>query len=261
MKKSIVFIGFIIFSFVMYQLLGFEYHTIPSGLSLEAPSRAHILGTDDIGIDIFAQLIYGGGYSLLIGIVSASLATGVGVLAGIAAGYYGGVIDEIVTGAVDVLASIPQMILLILLGTFLGASFVSLVLVLMLISWSQTARMVRAKVIFIKNEMYIKMSELYGAKFLFIAIHHILPSIKELVVLSFIKIMSRSILLEASLAYLGLSDPTSKSWGLMINRAMSFSGIYFTPFWKWWLLPPLIGLILLVLSLMQIGRSIERKGI
>lgn len=261
MKFPVFYISVILILFLVYMGLGFESHLRPSGQSLESPSFSHILGTDDLGIDIAAQLVYGGGYSLIIGGVSALLATLAGVMLGIAAGFYQGRIDRFVMGVIDALASIPQMILLILMGVFLESNWFSLILVLTFVSWRQTARMVRAKVIFLKNETYIKMSELYGARFFFIAWHHIIPAIRELIVLSFIKIMSRVIVMEASLAYLGLSDPTAKSWGKMLNRAMSFSGIYFTSFWKWWLLPPLIALILFIVSLMLLSRKFERSSI
>ena len=122
-------------SFVVYIIGGFEAHSIPSGNSLEAPSFEHFLGTDDLGVDILAQLCYGGGHSLIIGGFSALIAVSLGFCIGAAAGYYGGRVDQILTGLCDIVTSVPQMILLILLGAFLGSSYITLVIVLALMSW------------------------------------------------------------------------------------------------------------------------------
>ncbi len=252
-----VYLLVVLMAFVIFLLVGGDGHRVATGESLEAPSFHHLLGTDDLGMDILAQLCHGGGYSLFLGLFSAGIAVTIGSVVGIASGYYGGGLDKLLMSISDILTGMPQMILLILLGAFLGASYFSIVLVIALISWTQTARMVRARVIFIKNRNYIKYSRRIGATFPDMVLRHFLPALRELLTLSFIKIMSRGIVMEASLAYLGLGDPTSKSWGMMLNRAMSFPGIYFTPFWKWWVLAPLAALIGLVISLMAYSREFE----
>ncbi len=253
-----LYLWMVILTFSIYKLTGSTKHMIPSGGSLETPSLEHFLGTDDLGIDIFAQICHGGGSSLIIGAASAALAVSIGVGVGVLSGYIGGKADAVLMGICDIVTSMPQMILLILMGAFLGSSYITLVIVLALMSWTHTARIIRARVLFIKSENYIRYSENIGASVWNILIKHFLPSLKELLGLSFIKIMSRSIVMEASLAYLGISNPISKSWGMMLNRAMSFSGIFYTPFWKWWVLSPLIALVGLILSLMLLGR--EKEG-
>jgi len=247
--------------FFLYFLSGSQKHLNPSGKSLEAPSFQHILGTDDIGIDIFSQLCYGGGVSIAIGFVSGLIAVTLGIVIGASAGLIGGRTDKILMSFADMFMAIPQMVLLILLGSFLGSNYMTLTLVLGLLSWAMTARVVRSKVIFLKHETYVTYSLKHGVGFLQIIRQHFIPHIKEICILQFIKIMSKSIVMEASLAYLGLANPISKSWGMMINRSMSFPGIYFTPFWKWWILPPLVGLIGLVLSLMLLGNEFESGGV
>lgn len=257
MKKYKLYLLLVVIAFFVYIFIGNDGHRIVTGSSLEAPSLSHILGTDDLGIDIFSQLCYGGGYSIFLGGISGIFSILIGSVAGVAAGYFGGTTDKIIMSICDIINSMPQMILLILLGAFLGAGYISMILVLAFISWSHPARLVRARVIFIKNQNYIRYSKHIGAPFRIIFIKHFYPLLKELLALSFIKIMSKSIVMEASLAYLGLGNPTSKSWGMMLNRAMSFPGIYFTPFWKWWVVAPLVALMGLVLSLMLYSKEFE----
>lgn len=257
MKIYKLYLLLVIGLFLMYTILGGDVHRAVTNDSLAAPSLEHILGTDDLGIDIFAQLCHGGGYSILLGGLSAVFSVVLGTIVGVASGYFGGAVDRTLMAICDIITGMPQMILLILLGAFLGASYFSLILVLALISWTQIARVVRSRVIFIKNQNFITYSKLFGTSFMTILLKHFYPALKELLSLSFIKIMSRSIVMEASLAYLGLGDPTSKSWGMMLNRAMAFPGIYFTPFWKWWVLSPLVALMGLILSLMLLSKEFE----
>jgi len=108
---------------------------------------------------------------------------------------------------------------------------------------------------------YIKMSKAYGASYFYIFTKHILKDIYPLVSISTLKIIGKAIVQESSLAFLGLSDPTSKTWGLMINYSINFKGIYFTQFWKWWLMPPVILLTLTILSLTMINRYFEINGL
>ncbi|MBS7525851.1 ABC transporter permease [Fusibacter paucivorans] len=257
MKSYKIYLAIIIIAFAVYTLFGGTAHQAVSGASLESPSLTHPLGTDDLGIDILAQLIHGGGYSIFLGIFSAGSATFIGSIIGIISGYIGGKIDHFLMAVCDIITGMPQMILLILLGAFLGASYLSMIIVLAMLSWPQTARTIRARVLFIKEHDYIRYSKQMGTPLYAIITRHFLPPLKPLLTLAFIKMMSRSIMMEASLAYLGLGDPTSKSWGMMLNKAMAFPGIYFTPYWKWWLTAPLIALVCLILSLMLLSKEIE----
>jgi peptide/nickel transport system permease protein len=260
MKPYKLYLVLVAASSIVYRIMGWRTHMEPTGYSLEAPSFMHLLGTDDLGIDILAQLCYGAGNSLFIGCLAAGLSVGLGIIIGILAGYLGGKTDAVLMGICDIITSMPQMILLILLGVFLGSGYTTLVIVLGFMSWTQTARMIRARVLFIKKSNYILYSKSYGASIWYLIKNHFTPALKDLVIFSFLKLMSRSIIMEASLAYLGISDPTSKSWGMMLNRGMSFSGIYFTEFWKWWVLSPLIALIALILSIMLVSREFELEG-
>lgn len=109
----------------------------------------------------------------------------------------------------------------------------------------------------IKDENYIKAAKSYGASFLHIFSKHILPQIFPLVSIIMVKIISKAIIVESSLSFLGLGDPVSKSWGMILNHAIDFDGIYFTDYWKWWITVPLFSIIILVLSFAFIGKEIE----
>lgn len=231
--------------------------TIPSGASLEPPSREHILGTDDLGLDIFAQLSRGYFTSIFIGIISATISFLVGGLLGVLSGYVGGGIDFFISFLINLFLSMPQIPIMIVIGAFLGQSLWNIVFVVSLFSWSYIAKIIRAKTIQIKNNEYILLSKSYGGSFFYIFKNHMFQEIFPILLINSIAVIGRAVVQESSLAFLGLSDPLSKSWGLMIQRVINFNGIYFTRFWTWWLLPPLLSLIIVIYCIRMISREIE----
>ncbi len=249
--------AFLTMGLVSVLFLGNSYR-IPSGGSLEAPSLAHLLGTDDLGMDILAQICHGAAISLLVGFGSAALAGLGGSVLGMLAGYSGGRTDKLICGLCDIMAVMPQLPLMIVLGAFFGPSIRNIILVIAILSWVGPARIARSRVLSLKQEKYIAAAQSYGAPFWHIVTKHLLPGLLPVMMVSTIRIVSHAIVAEASLTFLGLGDPTSKSWGVILNRAISFSGIYFTDFWKWWILPPLVALTLLVASVALIGRDLEK---
>ncbi len=235
-----------------------DAHHIPSGASLEVPSLQHFLGTDDLGLDIFAQICHGALISLGVGFGAAVLAGLGGSILGILAGYSGGWVDRIICALCDIMAVMPQLPLTIVLGAFFGPSLKNIVLVIALLSWVGPARIARAKTLSLRGEKYIVAAKSYGASFFHILIKHLFPNLLPVAMVSTVHIISRAIVTEAGLTFLGLGDPTSKSWGVILNRSMSFKGIYFTDFWKWWVLSPLIALTLLVIAVAWIARDLEQ---
>ncbi|MFW6309294.1 MAG: ABC transporter permease [bacterium] len=228
-----------------------------SGPSLEPPQGKHIMGTDDLGYDIWSQIAYGARISLIIGIGTALLASFGGGIIGIIAGYKGGWLDKIIMRIIDIMIVLPDLPLMIILAAFLGPSLVNIILVLTFFSWIRPARIVRSQVLMLKEMDYIKSAETYGAGALYLVKKHFLPEIFPIIAVNMIRLSSRAIVAEAGLSFLGLGDPTSKSWGLIIHHATNFEGIYYTSFWKWWLLYPWMALIILVLSLAFISRELE----
>lgn len=258
-KISILIIVAIILMGIISSIIPGDWHRIPSGNSLEPPNRDHLLGTDDLGIDILAQICYGSGISMIVGFGAAFLAGFGGSILGILSGYYGGLMDKIVTGICDIMMSIPQLPIMIVLGVFFGPSLRNVILVIALMSWAGPARTVRSRILSLKHEQYIIVSKSYGASFFHLAYKHFIPTVFPIIMVNVMRIMSHAIVTEAGLSFLGLGDPTSKSWGILLNRSINFPGIYFTDFWKWWVMAPLFFLTLLILAVSTISRDFEKK--
>ncbi len=256
-KIGLVFVLLVVLTGIISVMFMGNAHKIPSGGSLEAPGLIHPLGTDDLGIDILAQIAHGAFISIQVGLFSAVLAGMGGSMLGILAGYCGGWTDKFIMGICDIMMIIPQLPLMIVLGAFFGPSLRNIILVIVILSWSRPARTVRASVLSMCQEGYIITAKSYGASFRHLAARHFIPGIFPVILVSVIRIISSAIRAEAGLTFLGLGDPTSKSWGVILNRSINFSGIYFTDYWKWWVIAPLAVLILLVLSISFIARDME----
>ncbi|MDD1689610.1 MAG: ABC transporter permease [Methanoregula sp.] len=229
-----------------------------TGNSLEPPGQKHLLGTDELGMDIWSQICYGARMSLVIGLVVALIAGIGGGILGILAGYLGGMADQLLMRTVDILMALPSFPLLIVISAFMGPSIVNVILVLILFSWAKPARIARAQTLAMKTNTYIIAAKNYGGTPFYILRQHILPEVLPILFVLILGITSYAIVAESGLAFLGLGDPTSKSWGMMLYYATSFKSIYFTPFWQWWLIPPLVALITLVTSLAFISRDLEQ---
>lgn len=257
-KISILVILLIFLAAVLAPWISLHPHKSSSGPALSPPGKGHLLGTDDLGIDLWAQLCYGARISLIVGFGTAFLAALGGGLVGIIAGYAGGWVDKIIMRLIDIMIVLPDFPLMIVLAAFLGPSVFNIIIVLALFSWVFPARIVRAQILMLKEHNFIKAAETYGAGVRYLLWKHFLPAVFPLMAVNMIRQTGRAIVSEAGLSFLGLGDPTSKSWGLIINHATGFRGIYFTEFWKWWLLYPWLALTLVVLSLAFISRELER---
>jgi peptide/nickel transport system permease protein len=233
-------------------------HNVSSGAPLLPPGKEHFLGTDELGVDLWAQICFGARVSLLVGLGTALLAALGGGLIGIAAGYSGGWIDKLLMRLIDIMIVLPDLPVMIVLAAFIGPSLTNIILVLALFSWVFPARIVRSQVLMLKEQNYIKSAETYGAGTWYLIRRHFLPELFPLLAVNMIRLTGRAIVAEAGLSFLGLGDPTSKSWGLILHHATSFRGIYYTDFWKWWLLYPWLALMLMVTSLAFISRELER---
>jgi peptide/nickel transport system permease protein len=159
---------------------------------------------------------------------------------------------------IDVTMALPSLPLLIVISAFMGPSIVNVIIILVLFSWARPARIARSQTLSVKTHAYIIAARNYGASSWYLLRRHIFPEVLPILLVLVIGITSHAIVAEAGLAFLGLGDPTSKSWGMMLNYATGFRSIYFTPYWQWWLVPPLLALISLLLCLAFISRDLER---
>lgn len=230
-----------------------------TGNPLEEPSADHQLGTNDVGQDIFSELIYGTRISLLVA-VGAGLGTVIlALLVGGISGYVGGWIDAILMRVVDIALALPRLPLLILVTVFIGVGVEQMILVISLLFWPGTARIIRTQVQHLRQHAYISMAQQFGASHFYAFLRHIFPQLIPLLSVGWVTAAGRAVAMEAGLAFLGIGDPSAKSWGLMMRYAMNLPGLLLTDRWQWWLLPPGICITVLILALTLTGIGLENQ--
>jgi ABC-type dipeptide/oligopeptide/nickel transport system permease subunit len=227
----------------------------PSGGPFEPPSLNHLLGTNDVGIDLWSELVYGARISLLVGFSAAAASVALGTLVGIISGYFGGVLDEVLMAITDTMMLLPVLPFMLLLATMLGQGYQNIVLVIAIFSWPSIARLVRAQTLSIKQQTYIEAARAIGASNTRIMFRYILPQLLPLLVAFVILRVGGAMIAEASLSFLGLGDPTQKSWGAMIYWAQR-SGAISSGAW-WWITAPGLMITLSVMGFAQIGYALE----
>ena len=224
------------------------------------PSDKYLLGTNDIGQDIFSELLYGTRVSLTIGFMAAIFTVTIGTLIGVVAGFMGGSVDEVLMRFTDIVMILPNIPLLILLMAIIGkSSFLIMILAISLTGWTGTARMVRSTTLSIKERMFVEASKAIGASDSHIIFKHILPNVSPLIMATTIYQVAGAMMSEASLAFLGLGDPSQKSWGMILHYAETSGGWYANNGYPafWWIIPPGVCIALTVASLTLIGQTME----
>ncbi len=226
---------------------------------LSKPSGEHPLGTNDIGQDLFSELIWGTRVSLLVGLTVASMSVTLGTLVGILSGFFGGWLDGLLMRLADLTLALPFLPLVILLSAYIGPDQRNVILVLAVVSWAGPARLVRSRVLSLLQETYVEAAQALGSSNLRIMWRHIWPGVRNIALVQVVLVAGISILAEASLSFLGLGDTTAKSWGTMLYFARA-SGAFLGDAWKWWVLPTGIMIALSVLSLVLINYGMERRA-
>ena len=227
-----------------------------------APPEVHgILGTDDAGHDVWSQLIFGSRISLTVGFLAGFIAMFVGSALGIMAGYFGGKIDTLIMRVTDVLLVIPDLpLMLVLVATIRQmelkiSPLAVLIVVIGLLYWTSTARLIRSQTLTIKERQFVARARAIGAGHWHIIRKHILPQLMPLIVANTVLILSTAILIESGLAFLGLGDPTQPSWGTMLNFAFDRSAISNGAWWFY--LPPGIAILWVSLGCILLGNVLE----
>lgn len=226
------------------------------GRPFEAPSALHRLGTNDIGQDILSELIHGTRVSLTVGVAAALIAMVIGTTVGLLAGYYNR-LGSILMRMVDIILVLPFLPLLIMLAAYMGRSLFNTVVVIGLLIWAGTARIIRAHVLTLANQDYVLAAQATGATHRHIVLRHLLPQVLLLAIGQFVEATSGAILLEAALSFLGLGDPLQKSWGTILYWAQ-VRGAFLTPAWLWWVLPPGLLIVCASLGFALVGFSLEQ---
>jgi peptide/nickel transport system ATP-binding protein/peptide/nickel transport system permease protein len=230
-----------------------------TGTPFARPSATHLLGTNDVGHDLLSELIYGARISLLIGIVAALAATLVGLAVGVTAGYARGWLDTILMRLVDVVLALPILPLALVIGVFLGPGLGNQILVITLVIWAPVARELRAQVLSLRERDHIQALRAMGGGAGYVLSRHVVPAVAPLVVPQYVLGTKNAILLESSLAFLGLGDVTAKSWGTMLSLAHSRSA-FLTDAWLWWVIPPGVAIATTVLAFALVGYAFEERA-
>jgi peptide/nickel transport system permease protein len=194
---------------------------------LAPPSEEHLLGTDDVGRDELSRLIFASRISLTVGICVSVVTVAIGTLVGSLAGYYGGRIDAWISGGINVLLSIPMIPLAMVLGAFLKTNLLFVVLILGFLSWTGTARIIRAEFFSLKEREFTLAARVMGASDVRIIVKHILPNTVAPIIVAATLQVATGILAESALSYLGYGiQPPTASWGNMLQNAQRFFRIH-----------------------------------
>ncbi|WP_432443384.1 ABC transporter permease [Neorhizobium galegae] len=219
----------------------------------QGPTAAHWFGTDDLGRDILTRIIYGTQASLLVGILSVTIAIAIGVPLGMIAGYFGGVVDMVISRVTDALLACPFLVLAIAFAAFLGASLENAMIAIGISAMPIFVRLTRGQVMTVKAEDYIDAARLLGVPHRKIMLTYILPNAMAPIIVQATITMATAVLAEASLAFLGLGQrPPAPSWGTMLDVARQF--LTESPWMAIW---PGVAIILLVMGFNLLGDGLN----
>ncbi|MBA2944888.1 ABC transporter permease [Streptomyces himalayensis] len=225
------------------------------GGPLELPSGEFPLGTDQFGRSVLALLVWGARVSLTVGLLAAVLCVAIGTVVGIVAGHFRGWYSTVLMRVTDWFLVMPTLVLAIALATVMDRSIWTVILAIGVTTWPTTARLVRAQTLAVESRPYIERSRALGGGHGHIMLRHVLPNVMPLVLAQTTLVISSAILTEATLAFLGLGDPTITSWGGMLQDARE-AGAVSAGDW-WYLAPPGIAVAVVALAFTLCGRAIE----
>ncbi|MCB0061439.1 MAG: ABC transporter permease [Caldilineaceae bacterium] len=220
------------------------------------PSAAHILGTDDAGRDVFSNFVFGARVSLIVGFCASLISISIGGVVGIVAGYYGGWLENALMRFTDIMLVIPDLPLIVVVVALTRPSLFNIIAIIGLLGWTGTARLVRAQTLVVKEREFVQGAHAVGATNQRILRRHILPLVLPLIVVNTVLVISLAILNESTLSFLGLGDPTTLSWGQMLNYAFTRGAMSAGAWWA--LATPGLGIVWVVLGCTLLGQGMEQ---
>lgn len=220
-----------------------------------SPSGDHILGTDKLGRDVFARILYGGRVSIYVSVIGAIMGTVIGTILGGIAGYFGGKIDNFLVRLSEVFLTFPNMILILILVSIVGQGVSNLIIIFSITGWMTTFRMVRNEFLALREETYVEVCKAFGISQISIMFKHILPNAMSPIMVSTTLNIANYILQEAGLSFLGLGVPsTIPTWGNIMNAAKSIEIL--KNYWWLWLSPGLV-ISIFVLAINFLGDGLR----
>jgi peptide/nickel transport system permease protein len=226
-----------------------------TGEPLQPPSLEFPFGTDDLGRSVFALTVWGARVSLLVGFFATLISILIGAVVGITAGYFGRWPETVLMRLTDWFLVIPFLPLAIVLASLLGRSLLIIIFVIGITSWPSTARIVRAQVLSVKTRPYVERARALGASNWHLTTRHILPNVGPIIFANTVLLVAIAILSETTLSFLGLGDPLSVSWGTILESAFN-AGAATAGNW-WWLVPPGVCIVLVVLAFTMCGYALD----
>jgi peptide/nickel transport system permease protein/oligopeptide transport system permease protein len=217
------------------------------------PSFNHLLGTDELGRDVFSRIIYGARISLVIGIVPTTISMVIGTILGLMAGFLGKKVDFIIMRLADIMLAFPSLLLAMVVMYTLGASLINIFIALSVVSWAGTARVVRSQTLSLKEKEFVEAAKSIGVKKSVIMLRHILPNCLPSLIVLFTMNIPGSILSESSLSFLGIgAQPPLTSWGLMVVNGKQW--LFSEP---WIAIAPGVAILVIVLAFNFLGDGIR----
>lgn len=219
---SLYFLIFIVLISTFAFLIPVDPDATDTSSMLQSPSLKHLFGTDELGRDYLVRTIYGGRVSLIVGVLAMLISTSIGISVGTISGYFGGKIDSVLMRFVDIISSIPWMILVTVISIFLKPGLQAIIIVIGFFSWMETARLVRAETLSIKEREYVLYAISIGESSSNIIFRHIIPSVFPTIIIASTSSIAGAIMTESSLSFLGLGiqQPMS-SWGNLLQNAQT----------------------------------------
>jgi peptide/nickel transport system permease protein len=257
--------GMIGLAFLAPLIAPYDPHTVGVGIRFKTLSVGFFMGTDNLGRDVLSRVLMGARTSLFVGFSAAAASTFLGVIVGTLAGFFGGLVDNILMRITELFQVIPRFFLALVTVALFGANIWNIILAIGILSWPVTARLVRSEFLSQRKRYFVDAARMQGASSWNLIFVEILPNVSGVIIVNSTLMVAQAMLLEAGLSYLGVGDPTTVSWGVMLYQAQAFLNK------AWWMSAfPGLGIFLSVLALNLVGdglndvlnpRSQETKGL
>lgn len=252
----IMIVGLTGFSLIGSYLVDFAGTKVAAGPFNAAPSAQYIFGTDNVGRDLWALMIHGIYPSLKVGLIAGVIGTAVGVVLGITAGYYGGTVDAIISTTADIFLTIPSLLILIVLASYVRTTTIEFTaLVIAIFAWAGPTRLMRSQTLSLRERAFIPLAKLSGQGDFEIAIRQILPNLLPYIMAGFVGAVSGAILSLVGIQILGLGPLFTPNLGMILQSAYLGAAI-FRGMWWWWL-PPTVALMIIFISLFLISVALD----